>query len=487
MKLATAYRAGVQVRVGDTDFDGKVFSSIDVEMSENEPISWSMTISPDPDRDFDPWNTDATYKDIITPDIYSDEFTVKRAWVVSGQVGGTTFRFPDFILTNTQRSATASGFATTFTGMDFSRNLLIDNYSRDSFISTGNKIYTAREIIKEILADVKITGELIFDDYPVRQLHIQNTTPIDIINKLLAIPGAVWRFEGQKFKAYQPDGFGNVRDWTLKATQWTADKSILGLKNEVTVSRVDTSGAKEIIEGTENGIREHQLSVPKFNPSYRILQTMNGEIDTSEAGQPVGFLKKIRWKDEAGKYSDQGGYSGVAVAIAFVFRAIPEAAGSIYVDPNTGETTEFGADPNIPLYYKLEVTGTPLSMKGITKGTFEDAFSVTMKDEESQKTYGKLPASENIDDPLIPNEYWAKIYALRWLLLQKRNLDTFTAETVFNPFIYPGHTVYMPYLDRRYYVERVSHSIRADVATSRISASYYDTEGMEVWEKSWRG
>lgn len=484
-----SYRYSVNIAAGEIAWSGDKFSNMSISLKENEPTTWSFTVSPDPDRDFDPWKTDATYRDVITPDIFSDEFTVNRAWRIYGTIGNTSWgvrdNFPWLILTDVNRNSNKDGFTTVFNGIDFSRNLIIENQSKDSYVSTPSKIYYAKEIIEDILDDVRIDYRFAsdFEDFPVKDFHMQGITPLDAIKQLIDINGACFRFEGKKIFFYKPQSKYNntTQNWTLNLIfDWSATKSVNGLKNEVVVGRTDSTAKEDIIEGNEGGIRVHQLSMPKISAQFHVLDTKNGQVSTN---YPIEFL------DESGASNLLGGYSGVANSVRFVFEpSIAYAGVAAVVDDETGEITSPAVPGNssIPIYYKAKVTGKPANMAGIIDGIFDDTYSVTVKDEVSQSQYGKLPAAENLDNPLIPNKFWAKIYGERWLMLQKRNLDTMTATIPFNPKIKPSDVVYIPQLSNRYYITQVDHSLSLNSATTRLSGGVYDISGMEIYEAQWR-
>lgn len=459
MTLSTSpyFKFGVSVRAGGSSLPANRINSIQITRTRNQPLTWSITSTKDQSKLLDPFNSSGTYYTDLQTDVFSSDFTIDRSWGIGISIGGQVWNSPELVLIETERDSSADSYRTVFSGIDFSRLLQVENQSMDSWVSTATKVYYAKEIIQTILSNFGVTSyELNFTDYPVREFHFQQQSPLSVIEDLLEVVKAEWFFRGRTFVARTPN-YQSV-NWTYPAGsffRFTRKKSTAAMINEVIVCR--TESAPEYEEFEQNGesacgLISLNFSGEKVNPQIHVIQSR------------FCVIENISFRDKNGVLNSESGYTGLASGCQFVAR--PIIIGGRNVPGITGTC-----------YWKVRVTGASGGLYGLISN-FDDKFSVTVKDADSIEEYGKQTAPNPIDNTLIPNEEIARLHGQKYLAEQRRLLETVSFEVRLNPWIEPGQNVNVSDYgtstsSRTYFVESVSHNISGFVGKTSVTASRY--------------
>lgn len=446
--MATAYRYAQRVRANGTTIP---VASIDISLGLSTPMEWTVKTVPDPDRSYCPRLVSNCY-----PQVFSAAKTINKFWDLTFYIGGMTKAFNNLVFQKAARGTNISDTSSTFGGTDYSRLLLLQNQSLDSWVSDSSHIYTAKEILADILDEFGVTSyALNFEDYNVRECHFQGQNVIDLINSLLEIRGAYWYFDAKKFIAKVPNYNTVGQDWVYNSgtdpcisVQWEANPN--SIINEVVVNRTESVPAAERFErqGSDAcGEQRVTLQEPKYHPQFRVLPfTSYGEV------------KNVHWLDAGGNITTS---NIIAYGAYFVFKQD--------IFSNTAPGIQLGQ-----AHWGVEISGVPASLSGLTS-SFDDAFSKKISETTSQTQYGLLPAASPIENPLIPDEEVALEYGRRVIWDSLVRKEKVTVEVPFNPFLIPGHVVkltdYMSGISGvNWFVEEVSHSLSNTNAITSFTA-----------------
>lgn len=446
--LKGGFRYGWYLDLDGTTIDGTKATSARITWRLGAPLEWEINFPDSYLRNFAPLNASGIYYPKLLPDVFSGgaflDGIPHRFWNIYITVNNIEYSFKKLIQYGSTRTISGGAASSTFTGKDYSRLLEVANQSFDSWVSTAGNLYTANQIIQEILDEYSILySEILSDDYYVQTLHFQGQAPIDIINALLEVPQATWLFHNGVFRTFQPNYSETGADLVIKDNEDIIDcthvLSPTSAKNQVIVCRTESVPAFETFEREGDqacGLQRIDFAHPKYRPHLSIVNSR------------WGVFEEIDYYDSNGIFWDAG-WNGVAAGVQFIFRQNISA----YAPP----------DIDSRAYWKIKISGVPASLYGLIN-VFDDAFSVEVRDTNHENDYGSLPSHQPISNPLIPTEAWARIHGQRWLDNQQRLYDTIMLKTRLNPEFEPGMVVKVTSYGHaisgvNYLIEQVTHNL----------------------------
>jgi hypothetical protein len=462
----TSYKAGIEILIKDLNagvtkkISGNLCDTIDFSVTRNQPISWSISINDNKDRAFNPANTSGAYYGYLTPDVYNSAWNINKVWYIHVYIEGEHWYSPALILVDSTVTATTSGYKTTFSGIDMSKNLLQENLTLTSKESTGSTVWTNKTIITYILGEYGYTSIDLsgLDEFPVRIMQFQGSSPMDLITRLLNVTMGDWYFRDRTFVATQRKFNQTGADWTFKdrfnITELTYKNSSSSVVNEITVSRTQTTAKEEYFEGTSNARQYINLQYPRYRPIFKVAES-----------RFIESFNDIDFKNASGNWRSQGASPPY---VSFAFTPMP-----FLVNPNNA--TAVAGDT---LYWKIRISGMTEEQINMAGLGFDDSFNITVRDLNNQAKYGKCPAPNPIDDPLIPNSGWALIHGKRYLGEQIRKSESIEfALSMLNPFINPADTMKITeygtmLTEENFFVESVKHDFKS--MRTNVSATKYE-------------
>ncbi len=437
---------------------GYLIDDIQIQRGRNQATEWRIILNDNHNRLFSTKNTSSEYYGWMGNDVYSSKYNLKRSWHAKIKIGGETWWSPLLIPIHIRRISSIDGYKTEISGTDLSRNLLIENQTLESWQSTSSDRKTFKGVAGEILEYFGISKYDFsrMDDYPVRQIHFQGESPMDIINRGLEVPNAFWFFDRDVFTISQPAMKKSGYDWKFvdrkNIEELEYDDSNAELVNQITVCRSQTSGGVIEQEGEGVGWQSVSLSPPRFGTSLQVLESRWCFVNVGDF--------PVQWINEAGKINGTPPYTEVRFVVQQQERNYDEA-------PISAGTT---------VYWKVRITGQTL--EEIADGIgFDSQFSVTVNDKDSQKSNGIYPAPVSQDNTFIPNSEWAEEYGRRFLDEKKRLQNTASLRIPYLfPWINPGDTIlvtdYGSDLTKEYFfVETTSLSVKT--GETNITGSQY--------------
>lgn len=499
------------------------FGSLEINLRENEPTSWTLTIL-DKDGTYSPFRT-GTYLGILLPDIYylaTGRQVFNKEIIAKLNVLGEEFLMPNGIILNYSYGETPDGIGHTISGTDYSNLLLASDQTMPAWVSGSNRLVTATTAASlptgcvaaiapagtiesgwipvyatigsepsdfvAMSADGVIPASM--DGYRYGRIlgtassTVAGTTKMakTIIQEILA-NFQVWNYDTNLFTDYPVRRFYFQGDCALNKI-----REILEIRKAY--YRFDGS-TFVLYENTfrENGPADWTYEAnDKFDFSYSVspLEMINEvdiswpsefdysqevEISTDALTNPFSFtlsepLASVGYRvissQNCGVHLFYYGYAGGGFSNPTQYAMIPGvlAGGSVI------ETVYFvlstDATSPVPFYMKILLTGR--KRVGTDYGSqFDDSFFITVKDSDSQAKFGVKKLREAIINPLIPTKAVAKTYGKALLDETGRSEKKVAFSVPFNPLLKIGDTICV--INKKFastdeYFRVTAHSIR---------------------------
>lgn len=404
-------------------------------------------------------------------DNFDKDYNVRKYWQIEVTKNGDTWKSPRFLLLDYSWSfAESASVSLNFT--DYSELLLQDGYEMEDFVSDASKVHTAHSIIKAILDNVKIPYRIEFTDYPVLKFSPKGGKALDYIEKLLYVAQAEWRFEDGTFVAIDRNyNVNGPAQWTFvdrkHLFEVSINHSIRDLINEITIKRAEASnivGEAECEGGNCIGYQTLSLSTPA-NAATFVIEEISHYAPT---GQYTGT-----WTDANDRVLANGwGYAGGVPAAKFEWVYEPELTMVSY-EGAPGDYTHIAWSGGWTPRYRVVAYGRSIA-EAANLPQFDEAFTVTVKNEKNQQTYGIRPDRNQIEDTMIPDS--ATATRLANLLIEESIRRCYEASWggAIQPHLLPSQmvkvTVGMGGInDQVFFVESVSKSGSPDSVTMQVS------------------
>lgn len=416
---------------------------ITLSKRKNEPFSWTATLD-NGSRNYSPYNASSAYYGWLTPDTWNASGVINRVWQIKINTGGRLWESPYLTLDDFSHNGSIGGQQVSLSGIDLTEYLMRENQTMASWISLPGNIKMAKTIAGQILTNFKVTNyNISFTDYPVWKLHFQGERPLDVLNRLFAVPRCVWYWDKDTFfikdPAWKPNG---PADWTYASGNnlilLDYKRSKRALVNQVEARRtLDAvyTGADQ--EGNDVGAKEITFSTPLWNA------TMQRETRYC-------YIDYVYWHNAKGETGTSPGPLEPVTKVTFIvwpWASVPY--GSQY-------------------YWRVIIRGME-NYSDTVLGTnlFDRQYHVRIKNQTSIDKYGLRPEREPYEDPMIPNREWARRYCERKLDESGRLLETMTFECPLNPFMEPNDTARITEnhagIDGYFLIENVDISIGSDI------------------------
>jgi hypothetical protein len=464
------------VSAGTTDDLTSYLRSWRLEQGRSSPCDFTLELV-DKDRELRPFlSSGDTFYGKFRCDNYDDNWNIRRYLQLEITINGATWLSP-WLLPTRYRWGQEDAATVTLTGTDLSDMLLqkpkvnADGEGEFSdYVSTSTHLYTAREIVADLLKKRGITTySLEFTDYPIAKYSPKGTTVLDMIKEILWVVQAEWYFDRNVFVArdrdYNPSG---PAKWTwvdrYHIKQVSCARSIEGLVNQVTIKKTEQSnvlGEQECTGGDCIGYQTVSLSSPANVAQLDIEEI----VKYKDSGNFVPT-----WFDANDKVLGNGWtYSGTtpASSVQWVYEPDFDA---------TFTTSDFVADWTP--HYKVVVYGkTATSMPDWPQ--FDAGFEIIVDNTNNQALYGVRPDNEAVENTLIPNAEYAEALGNKLIAESIRRMREGVFEAVLNPFIMPCDMGKITFglggaYDTIWYTELVVKEGTAEAATMSLTMTMHE-------------
>ena len=283
---------------GDYGLSPNAVKGFRIRQNRNEVVQWELEIL-DPLGQFSPHNETSPWFDLLNTQAFSGGSLDKTLFVevtITTSAGTFVTPYNGLVILDRTYQANKSGMTFNLRGTDVvGRLLTLDDITLSSKISSLGNLQFASTIIKDILSFVGITNFSInFDDYPVRQLHVQAEKGIDIIKKIIEVNYAVWYSNGYTIFFNQPAIAPTQFDFFYQDSQnvfiLDESESSPSLINQVTVTIPQISViSKAVVEGTEYTRYTANFDPPIFGtPQFQFEYSKGGTVTEMDCFGPNG-------------------------------------------------------------------------------------------------------------------------------------------------------------------------------------------------------
>lgn len=424
--------------------------SYEIQRRRNQPTQWSLTFS-NHNRAF---AEGGTHNGKFDGNPYNQNWEVQRYFQLGMSVAGMpAYQFPRMLQLGFEINQTRKSSVCTLSGIDYADLLLQPDQGMDDVtIGQSSPPFVSNLVVlAEILNEFEVSNyDLNCDSFVVQKMHRQGT-PMDWIRELLWVTQSDWRFEGNRFLAYQAE-LKTAPDWrfnsNLQMTNLSYRKAAQLVKNQFTLTRMDdVSGLLLDLDTTEeDGVETgwqgpFDLEFPSSNMRTKEVRVLGGRVHNwiflDDDDNTVGY-----------QLVDNG----------FAWIGYPPATKVKFIYEPTADYIISGR----PYGYKVQIDGRRW-VEHPDVGTFDASYTATETDSVSQAKHGRRPEPP-IDNTLIPNLSVAQRCVGRLLDEGVRRGSVASWSTPFpNPYLFPGQTIsitdyYLGLTDSLWFVEAVIFS-----------------------------